>query len=141
MGYSFVLAIFGTLVGQTIQAQWFPHVTWSFSTGLAHIGLPGCIGIGVVVLAYLCNVVGIRVTARVMRWLGAALAVVLVLMVITSFTSGHWSGSRLTWSLPHGWEGVQTLLVLAYVAAWTTYSSEMTASFAAEYERPVGTRG
>ena len=40
IGWSVVLSIFGKVIGDLIQAQWFPGATWSVFDGTVHLGLP-----------------------------------------------------------------------------------------------------
>jgi trimethylamine:corrinoid methyltransferase-like protein len=45
MGYSLVLAITGIIVGSLVQAQWFPNVTWTVSTGAVDLTEDFCKGL------------------------------------------------------------------------------------------------
>src|SRR5215471_8357392 len=56
IGWSVVLSIFGKLIGDLIQAQWFPHSTWTVYDGVVHLGLPQFLGIGAIVLVWALNV-------------------------------------------------------------------------------------
>jgi hypothetical protein len=53
IGWSVVLSIFGKVIGDLIQAQWFPHSTWSWFDGRVHVGLPHVIAIGCILLVWL----------------------------------------------------------------------------------------
>src|SRR6478672_4300677 len=43
--WSSSLAIYGLQIGKLVQSEWFPNQTWTFSTGLATVGLPHVIAL------------------------------------------------------------------------------------------------
>ncbi len=74
IGWSVVLSIFGRVIGDLIQAQWFPKATWTwFSIGSVHVGLPHLIAIGCIFLVWLLNVFGIRPAVWISYVTGAGL--------------------------------------------------------------------
>jgi amino acid transporter len=133
MGWSLVLAIVGVIVGSLIQAQWFPHATWTISSGTAHIGLAQVIGAGTVVAAWVLNVLGIKLAVRVNQAIGVVFVAVLAVIVFGSFLAGDWHGSNLSWHVTGPWGGWKTAIVWMYLAGWTVYGSELCATFAPEY--------
>ena len=46
IGWSVVLSIFGKIIGDLAQAQWWPHSTWTVTIFSNHLGLPHFIAIG-----------------------------------------------------------------------------------------------
>jgi amino acid transporter len=133
MGWSLSLAIVGVIIGSLIQAQWFAHATWSVWTGTVHLGLADFIGIGTVVLAWMINILGVRVAVRVNQLIGALFVAVLAIIVGGAFIHGGWHASKLSWHVSGPWHGWKTVLVFMYLAGWSVYGSEMCASFAPEY--------
>ena len=133
-GWSVALAVIGLVIGDLVQAQWFPHATWTFWDGTVHVGLPQLVAAGAIVLVWLFNVAGLRVLVRTQYLLGLMLLVPVVLLVFVPLVSGHWSGSRLEWSLPGGGEGLKVALVWMYLMGWTGYGMEICASFAPEFK-------
>src|SRR5436305_7091003 len=77
IGWSVVLSIFGKIIGDLIQARWFPTATWSVFDGVVHLGLAHFIAIGCIVAVWLLNVFGIRPAVWVSYVTGAGLLVVL----------------------------------------------------------------
>lgn len=133
-GWSVALAVVGLVIGELIQAQWFPHATWSFWDGTVHVGLPQLIAAGAIILVWLVNVSGVRTLVRTSYFLGAFLLIPVALVVIVPLVSGNWSSSRLHWSVPSvGAGGLTVALVWMYVMGWTSYGMEICASFAPEF--------
>jgi Amino acid permease len=60
IGWSVVLSIFGKIIGDLIQAEWFPNTTWSVFSGTVHLGLPHFIALACIIVVWLLNVFGIR---------------------------------------------------------------------------------
>jgi amino acid transporter len=134
--WSSVLAIYGLIIGDLIQAQWFPRSTWTFYDGAVHVGLPHLIAIGVIVLVWLFNVYGIRPALWVQYSVGLLLLFPFAVFTFVPFLTSNWHSSNVSWlistSMP--WAGWKVVLVWLYVMGWTVYSSEMCASFAPEYK-------
>src|SRR5205823_14351939 len=101
IGWSVVLSIFGKLIGDLVQAQWFPgqasHVY--FSIGSNHLGLPHMIAIGVIVAVWAFNVMGVKPTLWVGYVTGALLMVPLVVFIVVPFTTGDFHSSNMTWAV------------------------------------------
>jgi amino acid transporter len=141
-GWSLVLGVFGIGLGSLVQAQWFPTATWAWHTpwGVG-LGLPQIIAIAAVLLAWLTNIVGIRVAAWVSWVLAASFGVVCAIFLIVPFAKGLWHPSSISWHVSaawrHGSTGVQSVLIWLYVVGWSVYPSEMPATFAPEYRDTV----
>ncbi len=133
MGYSLVLAITGVIIGSLIQAQWFPDVTWTVSTGTVDLSLGHIIGLVTVALAWFLNVRGIKVAVRVNQIVGVVFVVVLAIIAFGPYFTGGWKASNLSWHVS-GWK---PFVVWMYVTAWTAYSSELCATFAPEFKDTI----
>ena len=137
MGWSFVLAIFGLVIGQLVQAQWFAGQTWTFSDGFINVGLPHLIGAGTVIAVWLLNVFGIRPAMRVNWGVGVALITALAIFIIGPFVTGDWHSSALHWHLGESgqaWGGVKLAMVWLFLMGWSGYATEICATFAPEYK-------
>jgi amino acid transporter len=133
IGWSVVLSIFGRVIGDLIQAQWFPNATWIwFSIGSVHVGLPHIIAIGCIFLVWLLNVFGIRPAVWISYVTGAGLMVPLAIFIFVPYLTGHWHSSNMTWAL-HGFGGFKLAMVYLFLMAWSAYAAEVCATFAPEY--------
>ena len=133
IGWSVVLSIFGRVIGDLIQAQWFPHSTWTwFSIGSVHVGLPHVIAIGCIFLVWLLNVFGIRPAVWISYVTGAGLMVPLAIFIIVPYLTGDWHSSNMTWAL-HGFGGFKLAMVYLFLMGWSAYAAEVCATFAPEY--------
>jgi amino acid transporter len=132
IGWSVVLSIFGKLIGDLIQAQWFPNTTWSFFDGTVHLGLPHFIAVACIVVVWLLNVFGIRPAVWISYVTGAGLMVPLFVVIVLPYFTGDWHSSNMTWSL-HGWLGFKTAMVWLFLMGWSAYAAEVCATFAPEY--------
>lgn len=141
-GWSLVLGVFGIGLGSLVQAQWFPTATWGWHTpwGVG-LGLPQIIAIAAVLLAWVTNIVGVRVAAWVSWALAAAFGVVCAIFLIVPFAKGLWHPSNISWHISPTWRygttGIQAVLIWLYVVGWSVYPSEMPATFAPEYRDTV----
>ncbi len=133
IGWSVVLSIFGRVIGDLIQAQWFPKATWTwFSIGSVHVGLPHLIAIGCIFLVWLLNVFGIRPAVWISYVTGAGLMVPLAIFIFVPYLTGHWHSSNMTWAL-HGFGGFKLAMVYLFLMGWSAYAAEVCATFAPEY--------
>jgi amino acid transporter len=139
--WSSVLSIFGLVVGSLIQAQWFSGSDWTFSTGLAdNLGLGHVIGGGLIVLVWLFNIFGMKLSVRVSYITGAMLLIPLAVFIILPYLTGDWSSSNMTWALNdpgQPWGGWKVVLVWLYLMGWSAYGVETAAAFAPEYKDTV----
>jgi amino acid transporter len=132
IGWSVVLSIFGVLIGDLIQAQWFPHSTWSVFDGAVHLGLPQFIAIAAIALVWLINIFGIRPAVWISYVTGFGLMVPLVIFIVVPYLTGHWHSSNMTWAL-HGFGGFKLAMVYLFLFGWSAYAAEVCATFAPEY--------
>ena len=132
IGWSVVLSIFGKIIGDLIQAKWFPNTTWSLFDGVVHLGLPHFIAIGCIIAVWLLNVFGIRPAVWVSYVTGAGLLVTLAIFMFVPYITGDWHSSNMTWDL-HGWLGWKTAFVWLFLMCWSIYAAEICATFAPEY--------
>jgi len=136
--WSSSLAIYGIQIGTLVQAQWFPDQTWTFSTGLTEIGFPHMIGLGVLVLGWVLNILGMRIAMWIMYLTGAIIAIPIIVFALAPVLGGSWSIDNLQWALADsGFPGWQTWIAWMFVLAWSVYGIEAVASFTPEYKRPV----
>src|SRR5258707_1233103 len=133
IGWSVVLSIFGVLIGTLIQAQWFPHSTWSVYDGVVHLGLPQFIALACIVAVWALNVFGIRPAVWFSYAAGAGLMVPLVIFIVVPYFTGDWHSSNMTWAIPSGWAGFKLAMVFLFLFAWSSYAAEVCATFAPEY--------
>jgi amino acid transporter len=139
--WSSVLSIFGLVVGSLIQAQWFSGSDWTFSTGLAdNLGLGHVIGGALIVLVWLFNIFGMRLSVRVSYITGAMLLIPLAVFILLPYLTGDWTSSNMTWALNdpgQPWGGWKVALVWLYLMGWSAYGVETAATFAPEYKDTV----
>jgi amino acid transporter len=135
-GWSLTLAVVSLVIGDLVQAQWFPHVTSTVTILGNHVGLPTYIAAAVVVAVYLLNISGLRPVVNTNLVIGAALLVLAGVCVIGPVVLGQLS-FPLHFSAGHGaWRIVVTLFTWAFVANWTAYGTELPATFTPEYRDP-----
>jgi amino acid transporter len=132
IGWSVVLSIFGVLIGDLIQAQWFPNTTWSVFDGVVHLGLPQFLAIAFIAAVWLLNVFGIRPAVWISYVTGIGLLVPLAIFIVGPYIAGDWHSSNMTWAL-HGWSGFKLALVYLFLFGWSAYAAEVCATFAPEY--------
>jgi amino acid transporter len=74
-GWSLTLAVVSLVIGDLVQAQWFPADTGTLTVLGNHVGLPTWIAAGVVIVVYLINVSGLRLVIATNVVIAAALAI------------------------------------------------------------------
>jgi amino acid transporter len=136
--WSTVLAIFGLIVGSLIQTQWFVHQTWSVAGGgITFFSLPKVIAIGLILVVWLFNTLGVRPAVWVGYVLGSLLMIPLFLFCILPYFTGHWHGSFMTFGLFTGglgsFQSWKLFFAWMYIAGWSSYGVEAAATFAPEY--------
>jgi amino acid transporter len=145
-GWSAVLSIFGLVIGNLIQAAWFPDVTWSVDLGLSTFGLPKLIAILCIAFVWSFNYRGMRPAVWISYATGVLLCIPLV-VVMLAFVSGSFNlpDSSFTFSST-GADGTvasstptfAVVLVWLYLMGWSSYATETCAVFAPEYHDTVG---
>ncbi|SEB66204.1 APC family permease [Rhodococcus koreensis] len=139
MGWSLSLSVEGVVLGTLIEQAFFPDSRIALQLPIGHeLGLPYLIAIGAIFTAWALNYFGVKIAAGVAKITGTLLVVGLLVLIIGPFlTHGDFDASRLSWSgasSPFGWKEI---VVWFYITAWTTYGTEVCASFTAEYKDPV----
>lgn len=140
MGWSLSLSVEGVVLGTLIEQAFFPDADVAVRLPIGHeLGLPYLIAIGSIVVAWALNYFGVKIAAGVARVTGALLVTGLAVLIVGPFVSPHadFDIDRITWagtSSPFDWK---VIVVWFYITAWTTYGTEVCASFAAEYKDPV----
>lgn len=136
--WSSSLAVYGIQIGALIQAQWFPEQTWTINTGLTEIGFPHMIGLGVLVLGWVLNILGMRIAMWIMYLTAAVIAIPIVVFAIAPIFSDQWSLDNMVWALSDsGFGGWQTWVAWMFVLAWTVFGIEAVTSFTPEYKKRV----
>ena len=135
IGWSVVLSIFGKIIGDLIQAKWFPGQASNvyFSIGSNHLGLPHMIAIGVIIGVWVFNVLGVKPSLWVGYITGGLLMVPLAVFIVGPFISGDYHSSNMTWTINGQWGGLRVAFVWLFIMAWSAYGIEVCASFAPEY--------
>lgn len=135
-GWSLTLAVVSLVIGDLVQAQWFPHVTATITILGNHVGLATYIAAAVVVGVYLLNISGLKPVVNTNLVIGAALVILAGVCVAGPVILGQLH-FPLTFSAGHGaWNIVVTLVTWAFVASWTAYGTEIAATFTPEYRSP-----
>ena len=142
-GWSVALALNGLVIGQLLQAQFFPGQTWGGVIPIGPLeltwGFPQVVGAAMIILVWLFNVLGARVLAVSSYVLGAMLMIPLALFMFGPFLTDQWSGSNLQYHVtPSGAAGHDWtyFIVWLYMMGWSTYGIEIVATFVPEFRDP-----
>ncbi|HZE14944.1 MAG TPA: amino acid transporter, partial [Mycobacterium sp.] len=133
IGWSVVLSIFGKIIGDLAQGQWWPNATWSVAIGGNHLGLPHFIAIGTIIAVWLFNVFGLRPAVWFSYACGALLMIPLALFIVVPYFTGDWHASNVHATFAGPWGGIKVALVYMFILAWSAYGTEACATFAPEY--------
>jgi len=139
IGWSVVLSIFGNLIGGLITAEWFPNAKFGgtspgyFSTGPVNIGLPQLIGVGLVILVWLFNILGVRPSLLLGYVTGALLMIPLAVFIVVPYLTKDWHASNVHYTAVPGYNGFTVSMVWLFIMCWSSYGTEVCASFAPEY--------
>ncbi|ABG99680.1 probable amino acid transporter, APC superfamily protein (plasmid) [Rhodococcus jostii RHA1] len=140
MGWSLSLSVEGVVLGTLIEQAFFPDSHIALQLPIGHeLGLPYLIAIGAIFTAWALNYFGVKLAAGAAKVTGILLVIGLLVLTVGPFVASgsDFDISRISWtgaSSPFGWKEV---VVWFYITAWTTYGTEVCASFAAEYKNPV----
>lgn len=140
MGWSLSLSVEAVALGTLIHGTFFPDAELSVGLPIGNeLGLPYLIGIAAIVIAWALNYFGVRIAAGVAKVVGGLLLLGLLVLVVGPFLSPgvDFDPGRLTWSGASETIDWKVLVVWFYITAWTTYGTELCASFTAEYKDPV----
>jgi amino acid transporter len=80
------------------------------------------------------NIFGLRLAVWFTYACAALLMVPLVLFIVVPYFSGHWSSSNVHAHFPGPWGGIKLAIVYMFILAWSTYGTEVCATFAPEYK-------
>ncbi|MFJ4112300.1 APC family permease [Pseudomonas sp. NPDC089758] len=137
LGWSAVLAIVGVSAGSLIQAQWFSEQTWSYQVGSVNVGLAQFIGIGLIVLFWQFNRLGVQMAASVSKYMGVLLLIPILVLAFAPLYSDAWNFEhfRKAWEVAPtaDWSTGRTALMWLFLIAWSAYGTEMCAAFGPEY--------
>src|SRR6201987_3413998 len=107
IGWSVVLSIFGKIIGDLAQAQWWPHSAWTVTIFSNHLGLPHFIAIGTILAVWLFNVFGLRPAVWFSYVCAALLMIPLALFIIVPYFTGDWHSSNVHATFPGPWGGLK----------------------------------
>ncbi|GAB3615930.1 amino acid permease [Okibacterium endophyticum] len=133
MGWSLSLSVTAVAFGFLVQTSFLPAATGTIPFLANDLGVAHLIGIAAILLAWMLNRRGIKLGARVNKWLGVLVVAGLFVVAFGPYVlqGGLWDASRLTWHVEGSW---MTIVVVYYVTSWVTYGTEICASFAPEYK-------
>lgn len=130
-GWSSVLAIFGLLIGNLVQAQFFSGSDWSLDIGWSTFGLPKLIAVACILAVWAVNAFGVRPAVVVSYVTGVLLTIPLAIVMFGVFLTGDFDSGNMSLDIPGGWTVV---LVWLYLMGWSSYATEACAVFAPEYK-------
>ncbi|CAM03418.1 amino acid/polyamine/organocation transporter (APC superfamily) [Saccharopolyspora erythraea NRRL 2338] len=134
IGWSFSIAVNAAAIGELVHSQWFPQVTDGFRLLSHEIGLSELIALSAIAGGWALNYFGVKIAANLNKCMSVVVIAGLAALVVSAPASGGWDLADLTWYQGGNW---LTLVVWFYVTAWTTYGTEIRASFAPEYRDPA----
>ncbi len=134
IGWSVVLSIFGKIIGDLAAGQWWPNSTWTVTIFSNHLGLPHFIAIGTIIAVWLFNIFGLRPAVWFSYVCAALLMIPLALFIVGPYISGTWHSSNIHSTFTGPWGGIKVALVYMFILAWSTYGTEVAATFAPEYK-------
>jgi amino acid transporter len=136
--WSSSIAVYGAIVGDLFEAEWFPGQTWVWDLGIVDITFPRLVGAAVIVAVWAANALGLTPTLWVAYATGAMLVIPLVVFIVVPYATGNWSASTFTSRLGDAgqdWGGTRLALVWLYIMCWTSLGVETCATFTPEYRR------
>ncbi len=134
IGWSVVLSIFGKIMGDLIVSQWFPTANQHILTiGSNPVGVSDFIGIGMIIIVWAFNIVGVRPAMWFSYVVAVLLMIPLALMTFGGYFAGVWHHANVHATFTGPWGGIKLALVYMFVLAWSAYGTEVTATFAPEF--------
>ncbi len=134
IGWSVVLAIFGKIIGDLVQARWFPNTTFTVYDGVVHLGLAHFIAIGVIIAVWAFNIFGIRPLKGLVYVTAGLLTVALVVFMFVPYLTGDWHSGKVHATFPGPWGGAKLFFVYLFILGWSSWACEVCATFAPEYK-------
>ena len=119
-----MLSIFGKIIGDLAQAQWWPHSTWTVTIFSNHLGLPHFIAIGTIFVVWIFNVFGLRPAVWFSYACGILLMIPLALFIIVPYFTGDWHSSNVHATFTGPWGGFKVAIVYMFILAWSAYGTE-----------------
>lgn len=137
-GWSLTLCVVGLQMGQLIQAQWFPSFTGTISLGVSHVGLPHLLAATAIISIFFLNIGGVKPVVRTNKFFGGVLGILALVCLIGPLITHQVHFSNLHWGLNNSggipvWEKI---LIWSFIVSWTSYGTEVCATFAPEYANP-----
>jgi amino acid transporter len=133
IGWSVVLAIFGKIIGDLAQAQWWPKSTWTVTIFANHLGLAHFIAMGCILAVWGFNIFGLRPAVWFSYLCAGLLMIPLALFIIAPYITGDWHSSNVHATFTGPWGGLKLALVYMFILGWSAYGTEACATFAPEY--------
>lgn len=137
-GWSFTYGVVALQIGQLIQAQWFPSYTGTVSFGTSHVGLPHLIAVATMLGVFAMNVAGTKLAVQTNKMFGFVLGILALVCLAGPLLLHQTHLSNLTWTVDNsgGIPEWQKILVWSFIVSWTSYATEICATFAPEYKNP-----
>ena len=92
------------------------------------------IAIGLIIFVWVFNIFGLRLAVWFTYACAVLLMVPLVLFIIVPYFTGDWHSSNVHAHFPGPWGGIKLAIVYMFILAWSTYGTEVCATFAPEYK-------
>ena len=134
IGWSVVLAIFGKIIGDLVQARWFSSTTTTYYDGVVHLGLAHFIAIGVIIAVWAFNIFGIRPMKGLTYITAGLLTIALFVFILVPYLTGDWHSSNVHATFPGPWGGWKLAFVYLFILGWSSWAAEICATFAPEYK-------
>jgi amino acid transporter len=152
--WSSVLAIYGSLIGYLLIAEfgagsYFDPAETTYDVGLPYaLGWPQLIGVACIVLCWIFNIRGMRPAVGLSYVVGALMIFPILVIAIGGFVTGDFSNHEINSNVLaanvefYGDEATffnQFVMVMVwlYILGWSTYGPEAGATFAPEYKDTV----
>ena len=140
IGWSVVLAIFGKIIGDLIQARWFASTTFTVWDGVVHLTLGNFIAIGVILGVWAFNIFGIRPMKGLVYVTAGLLMIALVVFMFVPYLTGDWHSSNVHTTFTGPWGGTKLAFVYLFILGWSSWACEVCATFAPEYKTQQDTQ-
>ena len=127
--WSSSMAVYAGIVGNLVQAQWFPGQDFVWDLGAVDVTFARLVAALVLVGVWAANILGLRPTLWLAYTAAAMLIVPLAVFMFLPYLTGEWSSA--TFTNPAGnW---RLAVVWLYIMCWTSLGVEVCATFTPEY--------
>ncbi len=140
IGWSVVLAIFGKIIGDLVVSRWFSTNTLSVWDGVIHLTLSNFIAVGVIAGVWAFNIFGIKPFKGLTYVTGGLLCLVLFAFIVLPYLTGTWHSSNIHATFTGPWGGWKLVFVWLFILGWSSWASEVCATFAPEYKTEQDTK-